>query len=292
MHKTLIGALSALLLLTLTVSSPTASVKAAESLLLAQSTTPTPIAGVSGTLENPVIVGTILPDFDASQSASSTSAVLISNTCLMPVLCLGYPPAQVLGVTSESATFIHESYSVMTPPVDSSTALPKVDDGKEAVDALENSKKPMVTTDKPNPIANLDQSLANKAAAKQATKPVQPIKTEDPVNPVIVSIPEPSDKTPLYQQYGAVYGVDPVIMQKIASCESGERAEANNGPYGGMFQFATATWVSNRKAMGEDPNPVLRFNAEEAVKTAAFKMSRDGYGAWPACSRKVLASNN
>lgn len=99
---------------------------------------------------------------------------------------------------------------------------------------------------------------------------------------------EPSDTAPLYEKYGAMYGIDPVMLQKIASCESGERANAVNGPYAGMFQFVAATWSSNRRAMGEDPDPALRYNAEEAVKTAAFKMSRDGYGAWPSCSRKAL----
>jgi hypothetical protein len=79
-------------------------------------------------------------------------------------------------------------------------------------------------------------------------------------------------------------------MKKIAQCESGMRPEATNGPYGGMFQFVSSTWISNRKAMGKDPNPALRYNAAEAIETAAFKMGRDGYGAWPACSRKALAS--
>ncbi len=99
---------------------------------------------------------------------------------------------------------------------------------------------------------------------------------------------ESSDKSPLYEKYGALYGVSPLMLQRIASCESGERANAVNGPYAGMFQFVAATWSSNRRAMGEDPNPALRYVAEEAVKTAAFKMSRDGYGAWPACSRKAM----
>lgn len=94
----------------------------------------------------------------------------------------------------------------------------------------------------------------------------------------------------LIDKYASQHGVDPVVMKKIAFCESGKRPEAVNGPYAGIFQFVSSTWISNRRAMGEDPNPELRFNAEEAIKTAAFKMSRDGFGAWPVCGRKALSS--
>lgn len=99
-----------------------------------------------------------------------------------------------------------------------------------------------------------------------------------------------SEHDPLFDKYAAEYNLDKNIMKHIAKCESGFRPEAVNGPYGGMFQFISSTWVSNRRAMGADQNPDLRFNAEEAIKTAAFKMSRDGFGAWPACSRKALAA--
>jgi len=92
--------------------------------------------------------------------------------------------------------------------------------------------------------------------------------------------------------YSEAYGVTTDIMIEIARCESGFRENAVNGPYAGIFQFTSSTWQSNRRAMGEDPNPDLRFNAEEAAKTAAFKMNRDGYGAWPACSRKALSLLN
>lgn len=118
-----------------------------------------------------------------------------------------------------------------------------------------------------------------------------PVSTVKPTAaPVPAQIAAPADLESLFNQHAATHGVDPMIMKKIAQCESGMRPEATNGPYGGMFQFVASTWVSNRKAMGKDPNPALRYNAAEAIETAAFKMGRDGYGAWPACSRKALAS--
>ncbi len=100
------------------------------------------------------------------------------------------------------------------------------------------------------------------------------------------SKPGPADLDPLFTKYSQEYGVSKDLLVKIAACESGFNPGAQNGPYGGMFQFLASTWVSNRKAMGLDPNPNLRYNSEEAIRTAAFKISRDGAGAWPVCSRK------
>lgn len=99
------------------------------------------------------------------------------------------------------------------------------------------------------------------------------------------------------EKYAAEYGVNRDMMLIIARCESNFCPEDVNGPFGGIYQFLSSTWISNRNFMGLDPNPDLRFEAEEAVRTAAFKMSRDGYGAWPDCSQKAsyileLASNN
>ncbi len=96
----------------------------------------------------------------------------------------------------------------------------------------------------------------------------------------------------LINKYAAQYGAEADMMIAIARCESGfnENAISPSGAYKGMFQFVTSTWQSNRRAMGEDESPALMFDAEEAIKTAAFKMGRDGYNAWPVCSQKALAA--
>jgi soluble lytic murein transglycosylase-like protein len=87
----------------------------------------------------------------------------------------------------------------------------------------------------------------------------------------------------MFNKYGEKYGVSPLLLREIAACESSFNPRAVNGPYAGLFQFCTSTWVSNRQAMGLNPDPELRFNAEEAIKTTAYKISRDGTGAWPVC---------
>ena len=62
-------------------------------------------------------------------------------------------------------------------------------------------------------------------------------------------------------------------------------SHAVNGSYGGLFQFSESSWIITRSAMGQDANPELRFNTNEAIKTASFKISQGGLSAWKNCSR-------
>lgn len=88
----------------------------------------------------------------------------------------------------------------------------------------------------------------------------------------------------IIEKWAGEYGVSPAIMKKIARCESGFAPNATNGTYGGIFQFSETTWVSTRALMAENTNPELRFDANESAKTAAFKMAKDGFGAWENCA--------
>jgi hypothetical protein len=81
------------------------------------------------------------------------------------------------------------------------------------------------------------------------------------------------------------YSIDRSKLWKVAVCESNLRPNATNGIYGGMFQFSPSTWISTRRAMNMDTNPDLRFNPEEAIRTAAFKISTMGLAAWPNCGK-------
>lgn len=81
------------------------------------------------------------------------------------------------------------------------------------------------------------------------------------------------------------YSVDRSLLWRIAVCETGLRPNATNWIYGGLFQFSPNTWKANRGLMGMDSDPDLRFNPEEAIRTAAFVLSTRGAGAWPNCSK-------
>ena len=122
--------------------------------------------------------------------------------------------------------------------------------------------------------------------AEIASPTPQPTAVPEPtVEPT--NIPQPvlnaGELEPLFDKYSGEFGVDKEDLKGIAKCESGFNSQADSGLYVGMFQFAESTWVSNRNAMGLDPNPELRKNAEESIRTAAWKIKSGGRNAWPNC---------
>ncbi len=123
-----------------------------------------------------------------------------------------------------------------------------------------------------------------------ATPTPLPTATPTPIPPtptptIVLPIITPEELEQLFNNYSQQYGVDKELLKKIAKCESGFNSNAQFLDYGGMFQFSSSSWASTRIAMAQDPNPNLRFNTDEAIKTAAFKISQGGIGAWPNCSK-------
>lgn len=112
-----------------------------------------------------------------------------------------------------------------------------------------------------------------------------PTPTATPTPTPYVAPPSPGELDGYFQKYSQEYGIDEQLLRKIAHCESGYNTTSHNTTYdyAGMYQFSRDTWTSTRQHMGADANPDLRFNAEEAIKTAAFKISRGGQNAWANC---------
>lgn len=120
-----------------------------------------------------------------------------------------------------------------------------------------------------------------------------PTPTRTPT-PTLIPSPSPTpfaytgtDLDNWFTQYSNEYGIDRNLLHNIAQCESGFNASSYNKKYGysGMYQFSESSWKSARMRMGVDTNLDLRFNPQEAIRTAAFKLSRDGAGAWPNCPK-------
>lgn len=70
---------------------------------------------------------------------------------------------------------------------------------------------------------------------------------------------------------------------KLAACESGGNWSTNtgNGYYGGL-QFTQGSW----SASGGSGSPASASKAEQ-IKRAKILQSKQGWGAWPACSSKL-----
>lgn len=140
------------------------------------------------------------------------------------------------------------------------------------------------------PTPTLKPSPQQKVVHAQTTPTPIPTQTapQSQTASYVLSQPHtPNEVSILIEKYAGFYRVNKDMMVVIAKCESGFRDSAVNGPYAGIYQFLASTWASNRQAMGLDTNPQLRYNLEESIKTAAFKMARDGFGAWPVCQQKA-----
>ena len=129
-------------------------------------------------------------------------------------------------------------------------------------------------TPSPSP-RSLEMNVAIASPSPTATPEPEPTSTPD--------VWSPPSLEPWFAQYAGQYGVDKNALERIANCESHFNPNASNGDYVGMFQFATQTWINYRNQMGMDPNPSLRTNPEESIRTGAFLMSKRGTTPWPAC---------
>ena len=118
---------------------------------------------------------------------------------------------------------------------------------------------------------------------EKKTAKVEEREMEKPLTINKQSLATPKDIETLFEKYSQEYSLDKELLKKIAQCESGFKPQAINGPYAGMYQYLATTWASQRKAMGLNTDEQLRFDAEEAIKTAAFQIRRQGSGPWPVC---------
>ena len=119
------------------------------------------------------------------------------------------------------------------------------------------------------PLANKPQSgLTPVALAAQQSG------AATPVNPPQVGIPEPPPP-PAEPPYG--------VWDQIAQCESGGNWAINtgNGYYGGL-QFTLSTW----RAYGGSGYPHHASRAEQ-IRVAENVLAGQGWGAWPACTRRL-----
>jgi hypothetical protein len=109
--------------------------------------------------------------------------------------------------------------------------------------------------------------------------------TPSPTPQATQTQPSPADLESLFARFSDEYKVDKDLLKKIAACESGFNASSHNTAhdYGGMYQFASSTWMTVRGRMGADSNTSLRFSAEESIRTAAYHIANGGRGAWPNC---------
>ena len=122
--------------------------------------------------------------------------------------------------------------------------------------------KPILTT---SPIASVTASITlSPTASITAT-------------PIVEEVPENNysseDIQGFLKEYSDKYGLDIDNLRHVVVCESGFDPLATNSVYAGLFQFDERTWITYREMTNEDPDPKLRFDAKEAVKTGSYLIS-------------------
>ncbi|MEK7112573.1 MAG: transglycosylase SLT domain-containing protein [Patescibacteria group bacterium] len=115
-----------------------------------------------------------------------------------------------------------------------------------------------------------------------------PTPTPSPTPKPSPTPPQPPPVTPeqihaFIERFAAQYVVSVHVLRGLAVCESGFNPLAQNAEYAGRYQFDPTTWKNLSLQIGEDPASSLRFNAEEAVQTAAFALSQGKSSIWPNC---------
>lgn len=146
-----------------------------------------------------------------------------------------------------------------------------VSGSKEKVLAEETIMPTITPTETPTPTPTITPTPTPKPT---------PTKTPTPVPQPTISSQQIYE---LINRFAGQYGVSSDVMRHIALCESGFNPTASNVGYAGLYQFGTITWKNLRKEFGEEIDPDLRFNAEEAIQTAAYAISKGKIGLWPNC---------
>ena len=152
----------------------------------------------------------------------------------------------------------------------------------QKTDVLSQTQKisptPMTTY---TPIPTITTSTTPMSSSPTPTYTLTPAHSPSPT-PIYVTS---GDLDFWFTKYANEFSVDRNKLWKIAVCESNLKPRAVNGLYGGLYQFSPSAWRTIRNQMNMNPELELRFNPEESIKTAAFKISAHGTGAWPNCGK-------
>lgn len=197
-----------------------------------------------------------------------------------PKMVSPVPQKQILKTQAKTKLVLGAKSTPTATPTVLPTATPTPTPLPTRLDSAERAATPTPFPPTPTP-TRLDST--ERAAIPTPTPTEIPTPTPTPLKSV-QAIVTSEDLENMFATHSSHYSVDKEMLKKIAKCESGFNAAARTSLYGGMFQFSESSWISTRSAMGMDTNTELRFNADEAIKTAAFKISTAGTRAWPSCS--------
>lgn len=134
--------------------------------------------------------------------------------------------------------------------------------------------------------------LPSHEAHRQPAAPTVPIPSEldapsatTTAAVVATTVPRPIHPAVATRPVTAHVGADPgnpATWDALAQCESGGNWASRTGRYRGGLQFLPSTW----RSVGGTGDPA-DASREEQIRRAQTLQARDGWGAWPACSRRL-----
>jgi len=177
------------------------------------------------------------------------------------------------------ASEVFTLYSIQTQkPITLSGRVLSETEGAERAQPFTRNTPPETLSPSPRPTAQpVTRNTPPETLSPTPRPTAQPVTRNTP--PAISS----QEINGFIDRFSGQYGVDPNVIRHIAICESGFNPSAKKLSYSGLFQFGPTTWENLRIKMGEDENPDLRLNVEEAVQTAAYAVSIKDQSIWPHC---------
>lgn len=144
-------------------------------------------------------------------------------------------------------------------------------------------------------IEEIERRLSDTAPVRRLAAPIpEPEPEPEPTTTTTAPAPDPEPKAaaapapkpapaPAPQPKPQAPAVGPGVWDQLAQCESGGNWAINtgNGYYGGL-QFSLSSW----QAVGGTGYP-HQASREVQIQMGERLKARQGWGAWPACSRKL-----
>ena len=126
----------------------------------------------------------------------------------------------------------------------------------------------------PGRVMATENSVATKVVSDPAPMPSQ--------KPAKRSVVPANPHRAIVERYATKYSVDADLMDCILFRESSYRTDASNtkSTARGIAQFLKGTWVWMRTRMGSDTQLNLREDAESAIETLAWALSKGYKNHW------------
>jgi LysM repeat protein len=206
----------------------------------------------------------VVPGIPVAQAQTNTKQVnkVVAQTASAPIS----KPAQ----PAQNNVTVQPGDTLVSIADTNQTTYPRLYDANEQINDPD-----MIYPGQSIRVPAADEQLADRPLPQAAPAAAPAASEPSPASSAKrVAVPQPSSVVPTGNTG---------VWDRLAQCESGGNwaISTGNGFYGGL-QFTLGSW----QAAGGTGNPA-QASREEQIARAQVLQSRQGWGAWPACSAKL-----